>query len=375
MQNSRIIRFGGKIVKIHYANLKPWVTRELKRFLNVYPNIAQTAKLDLIINFRHGPSENSLDPPISMNPSSHKEFVNGFAASFPLWGEVVWKIEDAIKVDMYLTRFISSRNIFFKLFDREFNYPYQYIGAILHELILTPTVLLFYGNVLPIHGSCIINRNRDVFVFSGTGGVGKTFLEMSFILKEDYGFFADDIVLIGEDSCAFANYAFPKIYKYNVGQLETLDKFISESCGTFNRIQWRLYPRLPFIGRYYRRLLNPIQMSKIEMADTGTLKKFYFLFRTQNVQQINKERISYTTALETSYDLIKTEYYRIFKHLGYHEVNRSLLGIPKIVKENELKEKYIRIFDTLQNVDFVLINIPMKYEIGDLYRFIREDIQ
>ena len=78
--------------------------------------------------------------------------------------------------------------------------------------------MLFFGNVLPIHGSAIISENKNVFIFSGTGGIGKTFLEMSFILKDNYGFFADDIVLIGDNCSAFANYAFPKIYQYNVKQ-------------------------------------------------------------------------------------------------------------------------------------------------------------
>ncbi|MHC4133280.1 MAG: hypothetical protein ACYSR3_15040 [Planctomycetota bacterium] len=343
--------------------------------MDVYPHLAQVTNPDVIIHFKHGPLVNSSEPPISINPSDHKEYSNGFAALFPPWGELVWQRDHIIQVDFYLTQFIASRNILFKMFDREFNFPYQYIGAILHELILIPTVMLFFGNVLPIHGSAIISENKNVFIFSGTGGIGKTFLEMSFLLKDNYGFFADDIVLIGDNCSAFANYAFPKIYQYNVEQLKLLDKFIIENYGILNRIQWKLYPRIPYIGKFSRRLLNPKQISKMDTTDIGTLRKFYFLFKTRNVRKIEKKVIHYATASGLSYDVIKTEYHKIFRHLGYHKVNRSLLGIPELISENELREKYTKIFATLKNLDFVVVKIPPQYEIENLYEFIREDIK
>jgi len=375
VQGSRTIRFAGKIAEIHYANLKPWLITQLNKFLDVYPHLAQVTNPDVIIHFKHGPLVNSSEPPISINPSDHKEYSNGFAALFPPWGEIVWQKDHIIQVDFYLSQFIASRNILFKMFDREFNFPYQYIGAILHELILIPTVMLFFGNVLPIHGSAIISENKNVFIFSGTGGIGKTFLEMSFILKDNYGFFADDIALVGDNCSTFANYAFPKIYQYNVNQLKLLDKFIIENYGILNRIQWRLYPKIPYIGKFCRRLLNPKQISEMDTTDIGTLRKFYFLFKTSNVRKIEKEVIHYATASGLSYDVIKTEYHKIFKHLGYHKVNRSLLGIPELTSENELREKYTKIFATLENLDFVVVKIPPQYEIESLYEFIREDIR
>lgn len=375
MQGSRTIRFAGKIAEIHYANLKPWLITQLNKFLDVYPHLAQVANPDVIIHFKHGPLVHSSVPPISINPSDHKEYPNGFAALFPPWGELVWQKDHVIQVDFYLSQFIASRNILFKLFDREFNFPYQYIGAILHELILIPTVMLFFGNVVPIHGSAIISENKNVFIFSGTGGIGKTFLEMSFLLKDNYGFFADDIVLIGDNCTAFANYAFPKIYQYNVKQLKLLEQLIIENYGILNRIQWKLYPSIPYIGKFCRRLLNPKQISKIDTTDIGTLRKFYFLFKTRTVRKIEKKVIDYASASELSYDVIKAEYHKIFKHLGHHKVNRSLLGIPELISENELREKYTKIFATLENLDLVVVQIPPQYEIENLYEFIREDIK
>ena len=91
--------------------------------------------------------------------------------------------------------------------------------------------------------------------------------------------------------------------------------------------------------------------------------------------KIEKKAIDYATASELSYDVIKTEYHKIFKHLGHHKVNRSLLGIPELISENELGEKYTKIFATLENLDFVVVKIPPQYEIENLYEFIREDIK
>lgn len=374
MKGSRTIRFAGKIAEIRYGSLKPWLRRYLNEFLEVYPNHDCATTPDVIIRLKHGPLLHSGEPPLSVNPSDHKEFSDGFSAYFPPWGDLVWHLGPTINVDFHLSRFVASRNILFKLVDRECNLPYQYITAVLHELVLIPTVLLFFDKVVPVHGSAIVSRDKDVFAFSGTGGSGKTFLEMSLILKDNYGFFSDDMVLIGNHCSAFANYQFPKIYQYNVKQFNLLNQFIVESYSIFNRIQWYLYPKIPYIGKLCRRLLDPRQISNIDLADTGTLKHFYFLFKTKNVNQIEKKVIDYTTASSLSYDIIKSEYHKIFHHLGYHKVNRSLLGMPELTNETELRKKYTRVFASLKDVTFFLVNIPLREELESLYEFIRESL-
>ena len=374
VKGSRTIRFAGKTAEIRYGSLKPWLIRHMDKCLDVYPYHDCVTSPDAIIRFKHGPPLHSCEDPLSVNPSDHKEFSDGFSAYFPPWGDLVWHTGPTVNVDFHLTRFIASRNILFKLVDRECNFPYQYITAILHELVLIPTVLLFFDEVVPIHGSAIINKDKEVFAFSGTGGSGKTYLEMSLILKDNYGFFSDDMLLISNHCSAFANYQFPKIYQYNVKQFNLLNKFIVESYSTLNKLQWHLYPRIPYIGKLCRRLLDPRRISNIDLADTGTLKNFYFLFKTKNVNKIEKKVIDCTTASSLSYDIIKSEYHKIFHHIGYHKMNRSLLGMPELTNETELRKKYTRVFATLKDVTFFLVNIPLRQELDNLYEFIRESI-
>ena len=98
------------------------------------------------------------------------------------------------------------------------------------------------------------------------------------------------------------------------------------------------------------------------------------MFKTKNVNKIEKKVIDCTTASSLSYDIIKSEYHKIFHHIGYHKMNRSLLGMPELTNETELRKKYTRVFATLKDVTFFLVNIPLRQELDNLYEFIRESI-
>lgn len=375
MSYLRLIRFGGKTVEIDYTSLVPYLRRELDKFLEVYPHVEGTGEPEILVTFKSYFSPRSRGEPIALNPSTHKEFSDGFAISFPFWGEIFWRIGSAVVVEVYLTKLLSSRNLLFKLIDREFNFPYQYVGALLHELVLVPTVLYFYKGVVPIHGSAIVNNSKEAFAFSGCGGVGKTFLEMKLILEENFGFFSDDIVLIGDDGHTFPNLQFPKIYPYNIRQLPKLNDFISKQQTYFDRIQLNLFSIIPYIGKYYRRCISPKNVSKLDLADVSNLRNFYLLFRTDKVKSVRQKSISSAEAMAVSFDIFKAEYFRIFNHLAYHEANRSLLSMPKLVSESQLRRKYSRIFKSLKRVNFILVNIPLDSGVEDLYHFIKEDIQ
>lgn len=375
MSYLRLIRFGGKIVEIDYKSLAPYLRRELDKFLDVYPPVEGTGEPKILITFKSHFSLRSRGELIALNPSTHKELSDGFAVSFPFWGEIFWRRGSAVVVEVYLTKLLTSRNLLFKLIDREFNFPYKYIGALLHELVLVPTVLYFYEGVVPIHGSAIVNINEQVFVFSGSGGVGKTFLEMKLIIEENFGFFSDDVVLIGDDGCTFPNLQFPKIYPYNIRQLPKLADFIGKQHTYFSKIQLNIFSIMPYIGKYYRRCISPKKVSKLHIADVSNLRNFYLLFRTDKVKSVRKKPISSAEAMAVSFDIFKSEYFRIFNHLAYHEANRSLLSMPKLVSESQLRTKYSRIFESLKHVNFILVNIPLDSGVEELYRFIKEDIQ
>ena len=375
MNHSKIIPFAGKNVSIDYSHLEKWMQKALNGFLSVYPDSDPSMRPDVQILFKRNVSDDFNNDPIAINPQSHHEFQDGFGISIPLRGQIVWQKQDDIRVRMYLANFIRSRNVLFKVFDREFNAPYQYIGEILHELIVVPTVLFFYENVLAIHGSAIVDKEGSVTVFSGTGGVGKTFLEMRFLLSNHYAFFSDDITLLGEEGVVYPNLAFPKIYKYNVSQLPALKRYIQESYGLLSRMQWLLYPAIPYLGKYCRRVLNPERISQIPIPGKGRLKNFYFLFRNKHVKHIERESLDAEKAWKSSYRIVQAEYHRMFTHLGYHEYNRTMCHLPEIIADRDVEKKYMGIFRRLKNVTFQLIHIPIEFKIDDLYSFIENDLK
>jgi hypothetical protein len=375
MSHSKIIPFAGKNVRIDYSHLEKWMQKALISFLSVYPDGDPSARPDVHVSLKRHVSDDFNSHPIAINPQSHHEFQDGFGISIPLRGQIVWQKQADILVHMYLANFIRNRNILFKIFDREFNAPYQYIGEILHELILVPTALFFYENVLAIHGSAIVDKEGSVIVFSGTGGVGKTFLEMRFLLDNQYAFFSDDITLMGEEGVVYPNLAFPKIYKYNVSQLPALKRYIQERYGLLSRMQWVLYPAIPYMGKYCRRVLNPERISQIPIPEKGRLKHFYFLFRSKHVKRIECETLDAEKAWKSSYRIMRAEYHRMFTHIGYHEYNRTMCRLPEIVAERDVEKKYTEIFGRLKNVTFRLIHIPIEFKINDLYSFIENDLK
>ena len=375
MNHIKIIPFAGKNVGIDYSHLEKWMQIALTGFLSVYPDGDPSMRSDVHVSLKRNVSDDFNNHPIAINPQSHHEFQDGFGISIPLRGQIVWQKQDDIRVSMYLANFIRSRNFLFKMFDREFNSPYQYIGEILHELILVPTVLFFYEDMLTIHGSAIVDEEGSVTVFSGTGGVGKTFLEMRFLLDNQYAFFSDDITLLGKEGVVYPNLAFPKIYKYNVSQLPALKRYIDESYGLLSRMQWFLYPAIPYMGTYCRRLLNPERISQIPIPEKGRLKNFYFLFRSKHTKHIECESLDAEKAWKSSYRIIQAEYHRMFNHLRYHEYNRNMLNLPEVIAERDVEKKFSEIFRRLKNVTFRLIKIPIEFNINDLYAFIKDDLK
>jgi serine kinase of HPr protein (carbohydrate metabolism regulator) len=77
---------------------------------------------------------------------------------------------------------------------------------------------MFIDDVIVIHGSSVYNNNTG-YVFTGSGGSGKTAISTSLISEKNYKFIADDITFLSKDGRLYGNFEFPKIYHYNVKKI------------------------------------------------------------------------------------------------------------------------------------------------------------
>ena len=177
---------------------------------------------------------------------------------------------------------------------------------------------------------------EEIFVFFGSGGVGKTFLEMSLILNDGYEFFADDMTIIGDGFVGYPNLAPPKIYKYNVAHLPILEKYINENYNFINRLHWKLYPRIPWRGRYCRRVL-PVKLFRRKNLNCAEIREFIILFR-ENRKSIKVQSIDGKKAANLSFQIIKAEYSKLFTHIHYHIFNRLSMGKEPIFTEKNIRQ-------------------------------------
>jgi hypothetical protein len=149
--------------------------RALMDELAVYPEADIGGPPEFTI--RHGPSDR---PGVGLvNPSSHHHLDDGFQASygsadvrFRLREGRLVRVEFALKPDpKRLLRWIARwRNI-------QFSTKSEAIGQIFHELVLLPAIYFDRDRFL-IHAAGVEAPTGGVTLIGGTGGVGKTSLEI-----------------------------------------------------------------------------------------------------------------------------------------------------------------------------------------------------
>jgi hypothetical protein len=359
MTNQKKFYFSNKKFLIKSDSLSPKLFNIIKNHLNEYKPYTGKS-IDFIINIEK--TELVKEKIISNNPRTHFETNTGFKFVLPKIGDITWKKQkNHMEVTLTLYPYRYKKNYLYKLFNPEFKQPYEHLGQILHENILVPAILFFTKDLIIIHGSAITNNNQGI-IFSGTGGVGKTFLEMYFITKNKYNFLCDDMSPT-DGNFIYANNAPPKIYHYNILQQPQLNDLITKNYPYLNLLHWKLYPKLPKLGTMSRRTIQPNKLSLLNKKTN--LSQIYLLFKDNSINAPKKELISSKTISENMYNIISIEYANYFNHIKYHELNCKLMHKKPLTKLQNIKKKYLKILTKNANINSYLLRIPTKDNIGN----------
>lgn len=296
---------------------------------------------------------------IANNPKIHFETENGFMCVFKRL-KVLWeKIQHKIYIDII---FDNRRNIITKWNNLQFHYPYQRFGQIFHELVISPTLLMFIDDVILIHGSSVSNDMGGI-IFSGSGGSGKTSISSTLLFDKNYKFIADDITYLNINGKLYGNFEFPKIYSYNVKQNPSLKDKVINNRGFWDKVQWVIKQKIPPFR--VRRSINPVILYDNKIGKSVELKYIYNLFRC-NCKEVGVEKISKEILGKMNYEIIKTEYHTIYRHIQFHKYNRLAKGLPTLVSEDEILKKYNKIQNrVLEKVDVFLLKIPIDRQISN----------
>ena len=302
---------------------------------------------------------------LSRNPLIHEELENGFRCHFGQ-ATVAWiKQHDGLYVNLVFDE--NKRSLLRKFRNMQYTHPFEGVGQIFHELVVFPTLFFFPHELTLLHGSALETEHRKAVVIGGTGGVGKTGLELFLISKGNLRFLADDITFIDRNGYVWPNFAFPKIYGYNVVGDESAEKKVLENRGVIDRIQWHL--RKTVSTYRVRRRVNPYIFYDGHVGIGSRISRFCFLFRGR-YDDFSAENVTADDAAAINLEIMKSEYTVFLKHLLWHKVNRLLLQTKTIIDiDSVLREWYQLQKRILKTCRCYVVKVPLKSDLLELTKW------
>lgn len=342
----------GKVYQIN--TIDSFEGKLLHQELSLYPLAGEDANADITINYL-----DNLEPktPILRNPSKHSYYENGFRLElinvkieFHFKGKTLKQIDFRIKQGRFLMSVLN------KWFSYQFTNRKESIGYFFHELILVPSAF-FFPDLTVIHASAI--NDNGIVLFGGTGGVGKTSLELELCTNLNKSFFADDIVFANAKGLSFPNLSYPKLYGYNLSDNKELKNKLFKNAGVMNKIHW--HSRKSISPNFVRRRVNPTHLYKHVEQHPTKIKAFYILIKDGTTKKIEVSKISSAKASKLNRLVIETEYHVFYKHLLWDEFNSIISSKDTILSFTELMNRIeTNLCEALENIDSFVVKIPIE---------------
>ncbi|MBA1420216.1 MAG: hypothetical protein FAF03_04965 [Epsilonproteobacteria bacterium] len=339
--------FGRNIqINIENIQLKNILKEELQHYL------INNKNADVIITIgEHFPKEQEF----SNTPTIHKSFKNAFLSDYGSYK--ILYIND-VQLNIYVSM-ENINNFLRKFISIDFRENYDRIGHIVHELVLVPLNLFFNDRAL-IHASTMKNLyNGRTVMFGGTGGVGKTSLELLLCRELNYSFISDDIAIVTKDSGVYPNLAYPKIYAYNVENNKSLEKILFSNKPYIDKLQWNFIKKYRGNNRV-RRSISPSKIYNSIEVNKNYVDEYYVLFKTNTVTSIEIFPITEEEATSVSFKIIQNEYQSVFQHIIWHEYNCELMNFSPLITMKNINQVTVDIYENFfKKVKCYKIKIPI----------------
>jgi len=339
----------GRIVQVEYG-VDPY-SANLMDELSLYP-ISQDIVPDVI--FRIGPHQvrgTLSNPKIhSFSPGflfadMHSVIVKWNTYTHPFVVNLSFKKPTRNNIINPLRRFLN----------RQYALSWEAVGQIFHELVLVPSIY-FIKDLALVHASAMISPEGQGILVGGTGGVGKTSLELELIMHRKWGFLADDMAFINTSGQIYANLAYPKIYAYNVKGSSSIRKKLLTGRSVLDRIHWSIHSKISL--SCVRRRVNPKDFYNGQIAQNGKLRAYFILSR-EECSSIEIQGISPELATILSIEVMKAEYWVFHQHLYWHRFNALLAGAKTIIDFDDILTMWDDILkQVFSEVPCFVIRIP-----------------
>ncbi|WP_198266330.1 hypothetical protein [sulfur-oxidizing endosymbiont of Gigantopelta aegis] len=340
----------GKNIEINVD--KRLIKEILKKELMGYKKSDENDSVDVEINFTDNfPSEKSF----LNSPTIHKSFSNGFIAYYGS-NRILYQKNKILKI--YIS--ISEKGGFFhKFLSMGYRLNYENVGQILHELVLVP-ISFFDKTSALIHASTMKKKGQNrVVMFGGTGGVGKTSLEILLCRELGYSFISDDIAVISNNTKVYPNLSYPKIYAYNTVCNDSVEKDLFKNRGWVDKFQWFFMKKYKGESKVRRAIAPNDFFYSVETMENNA-SEYYILYKTNTINSIEIEVVNAKIAARLTLNIIKNEYHSVYQHILWYENNCQLMKFEPIITMKEIDEKFIKIYQVFFNtVDCYCVKIPI----------------
>ena len=294
------------------------------------------------------------DSKYSNNPKIHKTFKNAFLVNLG-YSKILYKLGDKLEIFVEIDK---RKNYLNKFISMGYRYNYENIGQILHELVFVPANF-FQDSKSIVHASAMKNKDKNkTIMIGGTGGVGKTSLELMLCRDLEFSFIADDIAIVDNKGYVYPNLSFPKIYAYNVHNNSNLKKTIFSNRSFLDKFQWAFIKKFRGTNRV-RRAVSPYLLFKNVETEVNKIDKYYILFMTNGVNDITIDTIDSILASELSFKIIRNEYSALFQHFIWHEYNCKLQGYKPLITMDEITTKWTTLYNQIfSKIQCHVVKIP-----------------
>ncbi len=321
--------------------------------LSIYKNLTDTPVLEITDDWSSFDSKL-----VANNPSQHYYYENAIHyKGTQIEVAFVFNTNNQL-TKIYFKLLIAPnyiRKILRKWLNMQFTNRVENIGQIFHEHVLVP-MTFFSDNLALIHASGFSLDNTSNLL-GGTGGTGKTTLELEFCLNKNAAFITDDIAIINKKSEVYPNYNSPKIYGYNLVGNKKLKEIVLKNESILGRIHWFLHKNVFGISKV-RRKISPFSLFKNVNKKQTKLTNYYILSKN-NCKEISKTKLDVETISKMTVEVILTEYSYFFNHLHWHEFNALSQGNKPIITTDNLQKKWLEILSaSLANTENYLLSIP-----------------
>ncbi|GAB5534744.1 MAG: hypothetical protein Rubg2KO_09930 [Rubricoccaceae bacterium] len=322
--------------------------------LALYPSPARDAPVELTVRLGSTP-ESGLR---SRNPSLHIERDAGFTAR-GVMASATYSFEDdrvtEVLLDVHAAPHAFGRMLR-RLANSQFTDRVERIGVLYHETVLVPTAA-FDPERAPIHASGLQAPDGGVTLFGGTGGVGKTSLELHLGRHSGYRFLADDVAVLDKHGRVYPNLAYPKIYGYNAPPGSDLRTSVVRSRSPLDRAHWAVHAmRGP---DRVRRRMPPDTLFSGTSSDGGPLHRYVMLTREAR-NELVIEPLSHTDAAQMSTAILAAELSGLMRHVHWHVLNRTLQGRLPIQRPEDLLARWTDIYSAaFANAECLIARIPI----------------